>query len=256
MPEPEREPVPAPIPMDPLGPPPADHARSSFFFRTTGAFDHTPRMQLAASIRIEAPGEPPLVAWLSHPCIAESMYRPADLIQLPVATFTAIAIADREVAFLRRTVEDGREARSSIALGTAMPTHSGIPALMRELRIRTVPPATARRLHDARAIRAAIADGTPIVGRTRFLEDGATIVLDYPVTTVNASNDDERWQVDAGPVLLPGRDPAGSPFAVDRLEPGYLVANEPGWAEIAGLGGTGSARPRRIVTETALFAIG
>lgn len=240
---------------DTAEPPLVDHLRSVFCFRTTGAFDHTPRMALAASIRVERPGEPPVEAWLSHPCIAESMYRPADLIQLPVATFTAIVVHGAEVAFLRRTVDDGRESRSSIALGTAMPTHSGIPAVMQELRIVAVPAAGVRALPDARSIRAAIDGGLRIAGRTVYADEGATVTLDYPVTTVNRSNDDDRWQIDAGPVLIPGRDPGGSPFLVDRFEPGYLVANEPGWAELTGLGGSGTSRPRRIACATRLFAI-
>lgn len=241
--------------QDPFALPLHDHLHGAFFFRTSGAFDHTPRMQLAASIRVERPGEPPVEAWLTHPCIAESMYRPAGLIQEPVATFTAIVIHDRETAFLRRTVADGRESRSTIALGAEMPTHSGIPARMLELRIVSVRAERLEALTDHRAIRSAALAGRRIAGRTRWTEDGTTYTLEYPVTTINVSNDDARWQVDAGPVLLPGRDPGASPLAVDRLEPGYLVFNEPGWAEVAGLAGDGPTQPRRIDAESRLYAI-
>lgn len=232
-----------------------DHQRGAFFFRTTGAFDHTPRMQLAASIRIERPGAVPLVAWLTHPCIAESMYLPAGLIQEPVAVFTAIVIDGQEVAFLRRTVDDARETRASQPVGAQTPTHSGIPAVLRELRIRPVPAGAIRPLATEPAIRAAILDGSRIAGRTRFVRDGATVTLDYPVTTANIANDRAAWQIDAGPILLPGRDPGGSPLAVDRLTPGYLVANDPSWAEITTLGGDGPARPVRIAAESVLVAL-
>lgn len=239
----------------PLGPPATDVAHGSFFFRTTGAFDHTPRMQLAAGIVVERPGAAPVTAWLTHPCIAESMYRPSDLVQLPVATFVAIVIDGAEVAFLRRTVDDARETRAAQTVGSATPTHSGIPARLVEARIVTAPAHAVRPLPDAAAIRAAIRSGARIAGRTRFRHGDATVTLDYPVTTANASNDTDAWQIDAGPVLVPGRDPGGSPLAVDRLTPGYLVFNDPAWAEVTTLGGDGTARPERIATESALFAL-
>ncbi|MFO1540116.1 MAG: hypothetical protein ACKOTZ_06670, partial [Chloroflexota bacterium] len=232
-----------------------DHVRGAFFFRTTGAFDHTPRMQLAASIRIERPGAVPLVAWLTHPCIAESMYLPAGLIQEPVAAFTAIVIDGQEVAFLRRTVDDARETRSAQPVGAETPTHSGIPAVLREVRILPAAAGAVRPLPTADAIRAAIADGSRIAGRTRYRLDDATVTLDYPVTTANVANDRIAWQIDAGPVLLPGRDPGGSSLAVDRLTPGYLVANDPAWAEITTLGGDGRARPLRIAAQTVLVVL-
>ena len=122
-----------------VAPPAVDLLHSAFFFRTTSTFDHTPRMQLAASCRLERDGEAPVVAYLTHPCIAETMYADAGLIQEPVAQFTAIVIHDQEVAFLRRTVVDAAESRSTMALGTQMPTHSGIPATMLELRVKLAP---------------------------------------------------------------------------------------------------------------------
>jgi hypothetical protein len=233
-----------------------DLLHSAFFFRTTSTLDHTPRMQLAAACRVERPGEPATVAHLTHPCIAESMYQSHGLIQEPVATFTAIVMAGQEVAFLRRPALGGLETRSSIRLGDAMPTHSGVPATMLELRVLLRDARNPRALADAAAIRAAAMDGSRIVGRTVLLLDDATATLDYPVTTINVSTDSEAWQVDAGPVLLPTRPPGDSTFAVDRLEPGYLVFNGLDWAEVTTLGGDGEARPMRVATRTELFAIG
>lgn len=232
-----------------------DLLHSAFFFRTTSTFDHTPRMQLAAACRVERPGEPPVTAYLTHPCVAESMYQPSGLIQEPVATFTAIVIDGAETAFLRRTAAGGEESRSSIRLGAQMPTHSGIPATMLELRILLREARGVRPLADAAAIRAAILAGDRIVGRSAFTLDGAVVTLDYPVTTVNVSNDTDAWQVDAGPVLLPTRAPGDSDVAVDAFEPGYLVFNQPDWAEITGLAGTGTARPARIDAHSELFTI-
>ncbi|MFN8623768.1 MAG: hypothetical protein U0869_23755 [Chloroflexota bacterium] len=237
-------------------PPILDLLHSAFFFRTTSTFDHTPRMQLAAACRLEREGQEPVAAYVTHPCIAESMYKASGLIQEPVATFTAIVIAGAEVAFLRRTAVAGDETRSSIRLGAQMPTHSGIPATMLELRVLVRDARDPRALADGAAIRAAAMDGSRIVGRTSFTLDGGTITLDYPVTTINVSNDSDAWQVDAGPVLLPTRTPGDSGFAVDRFEPGYLVFNQPDWAEITSLGGDGEARPVRVSTRTELFAIG
>lgn len=237
-------------------PPTVDLLHSAFFFRTTSTFDHTPRMQLAASCRLERDGEAPLVAYLSHPCIAETMYAAAGLIQEPVAQFTAIVIHDHEVAFLRRTVTDATESRSTIALGAEMPTHSGVPARMLELRVKLAPLGRTTALHGYDAIRRATLDGMPIVGRTRFALGEASVVLDYPVTTINVANDREAWQVDAGPVLLPTRVAGADAREVDRLEPGYLVYNTPDWFEWTSLGGDGRARPVRVDGATnELFAV-
>jgi hypothetical protein len=236
-------------------PPVIDLLHSWFYFRTSSTFDHTPRMQLAASCRVERPGAEPVVAYLSHPCIAETMYAPSDLIQEPVAQFTAIVIDGQELAFLRRTVEDARESRSTIRLGAQMPTHSGVPASMLEIRVVLREATGVAPLHGYAAMRDAILGGARMAGRTTFTWNGATVTLDYPATTVNIANDREAWQVDAGPVLLPTRTAAGDGLAVDAMEPGYLVFNRPDWAEITSLGGDGPARPLRIQTTTELFTL-
>jgi len=235
--------------------PMADLLHSWFFFRTTSTFDHTPRMQLAASCRVERPGEAPWTAYLSHPCIAETMYTDAGLVQEPVAQFTAIVIHERELAFLRRTVDDARETRSSIRLGAQMPTHSGIPATMLEIRVALAKARAVRPLEGYAAIREATLGGARITGRTRFSRAGAAVTLEYPVTTINVSNDRDAWQVDAGPVLLPTRSVGGDGFAVDALEPGYLVYNQPDRAELTSLGGDGPARPIPVDATNELFTI-
>jgi hypothetical protein len=235
--------------------PAVDLLHSAFFFRTTSTFDHTPRMQLAASCRLEREGEAPVVAYLSHPCIAETMYADSGLIQEPVAQFTAIVIHDQEVAFLRRTVVDAAETRSTMALGSEMPTHSGVPARMLELRVKLAPLGAVERLDGYDAIRRATLDGVRIVGRTRFTLGDATVTLEYPVTTINVSNDRDAWQVDAGPVLLPTRVATADAMAVERMEPGYLVYNAPDRAELTSLGGSGQPRPVRVDATNELFTI-
>jgi hypothetical protein len=236
--------------------PSVDLLHSWFLFRTTSTFDHTPRMQLAASCRVDRPGEASWTAWLSHPCIAESMYTASGLVQEPVAQFTAIVVHEQECAFLRRTVVDAVETRSSIRLGARMPTHSGIPATMLELRVALADVRDARPLEGYAAIREATLGGARITGRTRFDWQGAAITLEYPVTTINVANDTDAWQVDAGPVLLPTRSAGGDGFATDALEPGYLVYNQPDWTELTSLGGDGQARPLRIDATNELFTIG
>ena len=237
-------------------PPTTDLLHSSFFFRTTSTFDHTPRMQLAAACRVERPGEAHWTAYLSHPCIAETMYADAGLIQEPVAQFSAIVVPEQELAFLRRTVVDAVETRSTIGQGAQVPTHSGIPATLLEIRVALATARDVRPLEGYAAIRAATLAGTYIVGRTRFTWAGADVTLDYPVTTINVANDRDAWQVDAGPVLLPTRTAGGDGFAVDALEPGYLVYNQPDWAELTSLGGDGQPRTVRVDATNELFTIG
>jgi hypothetical protein len=183
------------------------------------------------------------------------MYRDSDLIQEPVAQFTAIVLPDREVAFLRRTVLDAAETRSSIRLGTPMPTHSGVPATMLELRVQPAEARAVTRIEGVEAIRAAVLGGARIIGRTRLGWQDAAVTLEYPVTTANVANDRPAWQVDAGPVLLPTRASVPDALAVDAFEPGYLVFDAPDWAEITALGGDGIARPVRIDASNELFTI-
>jgi hypothetical protein len=153
-------------------------------------------------------------------------------------------------------VVDAAETRSTIALGAQMPTHSGIPATMLEIRILLAAARDVRPLAGYAAIREATLGGARIVGRTRFAWAGADVTLEYPVTTINVANDQDAWQVDAGPVLLPTRSAGGDGFAVDALEPGYLVFNQPDWLELTSLGGDGQARPVRVSGTSQLFTIG
>ncbi|MBM3932699.1 MAG: hypothetical protein FJ319_00050 [SAR202 cluster bacterium] len=85
-------------------------------------------------------------------------------------------------------------------------------------------------LEDAPAIIKASDDGRPVFARTEFEKDGYKILLEYPVKTLNVSEEHTAFQTDTGPVLFPD---FSKP--VTRTAQGFYLAfiayNKSDWAE-------------------------
>ncbi|HUV08255.1 MAG TPA: hypothetical protein VMX75_11030 [Spirochaetia bacterium] len=91
-------------------------------------------------------------------------------------------------------------------------------------------------------IRDAILGNKILNARTTYTsEDGRMRYrLDYPVVVCNVPHDQEGWQIDTGPMLVPDPGLSGppdpdfsSPLPITCLNLGYIVFNSVDWAEIA-----------------------
>lgn len=208
-----------------------DFGRSYVRF-TTDSIAHTPRLQIdAACTLIGADG-----SWrqyfLTCPCIGERMYVPTGLIHQPPSEFHMIGQPGVEFLMLKRLPSARDDVRSAHRVGEAMPTQHGMPATVThwEVGLRTLP-----RLAPIRTcaeFRAALLEDRPMNARTTYELAGERVILDYPAKTVNIGNQDEVWQVDAGPVLMP-TEPQQGPLAVTRFNLAYLVFNRWDYAEAA-----------------------
>jgi len=72
----------------------------------------------------------------------------------------------------------------------------------------------------------------PIVGRTEFdLEDGGRCLIEYPVKTLNASDQHLNYQIDTGPVLYPDRS-IGHQHFIGNFRLAFIAHHCPQWAEL------------------------
>ncbi len=205
----------------------------SFIGWTSTRIHHSPRMQVDAVCRIVTGG----TTWeclLSAPCAGETMYAPRDLIQRPPYDFVMIYSPAGEFMFAKTFADPARNVIESHRVGEAMSTHDGRGAPLAEMSARLAPARGVRELTAYADIRAAVLGSTRLNGQTEFTApDGSSrVVLEYPIKTCNVSHAAERWQIDAGPVLIPDlADPAAS--GLSGMRPGYVVFNDWTWAEFA-----------------------
>ncbi len=211
-----------------------DFGRSFLRFRTNRV-NHTPRLNLAASCTIASPGQASLTYHLSVACIAENMYLPKGHIQEPVAEFNIVQLPQTEFMFLRRHADAKSDVRRTQQIGETLPTHDGRGATLLETdahisRFKRVTPIT-----TYAAFRDALLNNHPINGRTTCTDtDGKTVLtFDYPVNTGNVRHDQESWQVDAGPILMPVRAQEPGSLLITRFDMAFIVYNTWDYAEAA-----------------------
>jgi hypothetical protein len=72
----------------------------------------------------------------------------------------------------------------------------------------------------------------PLVSRTEYTtEDGLRVLLEYPVKTINASERENFYQIDTGPVLFAAPPTAAGENPIARLRHAFIAHNAPDWAE-------------------------
>ncbi len=186
---------------------PLDFGRSFVWF-TSSRVDHTPRLQLAARCTITGRGKAPWVGYLSEPCIAESMYQPADLVHLPAVQVYFVIVPDTEVLMIKRSVDGRSEDRFDRKLGEAMPTFSGVPSRITELGVTLNGWSSLQPLDEYGEIRSATLAGAPLVGESVYESGDETVTLEYPISTMNVAHGRPSWQVDIGLAIVPDGDAA------------------------------------------------
>ena len=212
--------------------PDIDFGRTYLRFSTTRV-NHTPRLDVDAACALIGPDGDVRRYFLTCPCIGERMYVRQDMILEPPCEFNLIAAPDDQFLMTKRHASAEHDVRTAHRFGEVMPTHDGEGAKVIELAVDVNRHAVVRPVQTCEDFRQALVGNRPMNGRTTFLdEDGVTtVVMDYPLRTVNVANDKEAWQVDAGPVLLPAFDPAGD-LEVSRFGTAFMVFNAWDYAEL------------------------
>jgi hypothetical protein len=243
-----------------------DYGRSFLQF-TTDRTNHTPRLQVDASLRVRRADGSEEEYFLTAPCISETMYAPANLVQRPSSEFYMIASRHDEFMSIKEHASSAHDPqRRALRVGEVMPTHDGKGARMQRLEIAMRHFARARRIESYEEIRASILGNRPLNGRSTWVDaDGQTqIVMEYPIKTCNIAHDQARWQIDTGPILGVATAGEGG-LSITRLTRAHLVYNAWDWAEIAAsavtpIEGTAAATVhysdiRRINVQNELFCL-
>ena len=208
-----------------------DFGRSTIRF-STARIDHTPRMQMdAACTLVDAEGQSRRF-FLSCACIAESMYVRENLIHEPAALFNIILSPGDQFLILKRHASSANDLRAGFRFGGTMPTHDGEGDTVTQLDVTLERHRRVQVIQSYDEFREALLGNLALNGRTTYTdEDGVSkVVLDYPIKTGNASNSDDAWQVDAGPILMPTPEATAS-LPVERLDIGFMVYNRWDYAE-------------------------
>lgn len=205
----------------------------SFIRWTSDRVQHSPRMQIDAACRIIEDGKA-RDYYLSTPCAGESMYGPKDLIQQPAYDFLMVFSPAGEFMFIKLRGDETRNLVEVHRVGETMSTNDGRGAPMLDMQAHVARLERVRELRAHGEIRESILGYRIITARTTIASsDGRSkAILDYPVKCCNVLHSDERWQVDAGPVLLPDvrQNP---PWSIAAMRSGYIVFNQWNWAEAA-----------------------
>lgn len=162
-----------------------DYARSFLQF-TADRTNHTPRLQIDASLRLLDPGGTEKEYFLTAPCISETMYVPANLVQRPSSEFCMIATQNDEFMTIKKHASIAHDPqRSALRVGLVMPTHDGKGTCMQRIMIDMKRFSQARKIESYEDIREAILGNRVLNGRSTLRDsDGlAQIVREYPIKT-------------------------------------------------------------------------
>jgi len=155
------------------------------------------------------------------PCQGEKMYQRDGLIQDP--PFNFLGVFSAAASHLIRDLADATDERD-----TVQPHQGRFDKVT--IDFGTFPQA-AELTTDEMIVKATLANH-PLIARTEIAApDGrCRAVLEYPVTTMNVEPQQNLWQVDTGPVLMP--DFAGAAARrIEQLRPGFIVYNRRDYAE-------------------------
>lgn len=190
-----------------------DFARSFVFF-TTKTLSNTARIQAEAHCHIEDRQQGTKREYLlAASCKAEDTYAERPLFRDPNYDFCGV-FSEQDFLILRTpAVANGSQ-------NSAGPVQSMFHCVRLLIATTQVHPLT-----TPGAIAQATLEGRPLFGRTQFADASGRfqVTLDYPIKTMNAHVEKERFQVDTGPVPFPHFEPEG--FCVEGFRLAYIAYN-------------------------------
>jgi len=195
-----------------------DYGRS---FIHTKAPWNSPRFWVESRCRITDPVTKKMAEYFQcGSCKSENTFAEKDLFMTDNYDFLPVFSDDEVVVFRRGSQWAGnyREVRR------AKDWWDGNVPRLRKVQVRV--------LTTPQEIGEAIASGQPLIGQTELRSEatGRTVVLEYPIKTINWHRDDKLWQVDTGPIVLP--DLSAPPDEWSRtLQLAYLAFNSWEWTD-------------------------
>ncbi|MFO7946892.1 MAG: hypothetical protein R6V19_08760 [Armatimonadota bacterium] len=177
------------------------------------------RIQVEATCTVTQEGHEPVEYTLVASCKSEDMYLDDNLFKTPNYDFCAIFSDDEYRIHRVGLTADAHEMEAGLSADR-----------FHDVRF-TVRECDAEELPDAAAVVEATSEGRIIVCRTRIEEPdtGFSALLEYPVKTMNVRRDPAAYQVDTGPVILPGL--WGETTALEDFRLAYIVYNRADRAE-------------------------
>jgi hypothetical protein len=189
------------------------------FFASATQGNNIARIQIDATCTITRDGHLAETYCLIAPCRSEMMYRDGPLFQMPNYEFCGI-FTQHEVALIRTHWTSEHEQRE----------YARVSDRFDRVDIHISDLAAEQIESPASIVDATLANRRIVTRTTIDLDDGAVATLDYPVKTMNVTRDPLRWQIDTGPVIVPG--PAtGAGHDIGRFDIAYVASCDPGKAE-------------------------
>ena len=174
------------------------------------------RIQLEALIDVtDQPGAKPERFALIAPCRTEWVYADDKLFQLPSREYRTINSATHE-----------RSLTSSITFNGKTYTGRAAADSYRSMKVDVRSFSQARALTSSEEIVQATSENVPLVARTKLQAPSGdrSMVLQYPIRTMNFQPKTNSFQVDTGPLLVPDY-ASEADLWIDRLEMAHVVYN-------------------------------
>lgn len=174
------------------------------------------RIHIDAACTLALPEGSSTTYYLIAPCRAEHMYLEARLFQEPNYEFCGI-FSDQDCMLIRTHHASDRDnhelARNTIRFERV---HLAINEVVHAVH-----------LTEPEAIVKATLTNRPLVARTELRDEqtGLTALLEYPVKTMNVTEEPTRFQVDTGPVIVPDFS-AHSGTEIERFDMAYVVYHQ------------------------------
>ena len=179
---------------------------------------------------------------LGASCKTEKVNVDRDIWLIPNADFCVIA-SDAEFMIIKRFEQCDVEVSRESKMAPPVRRQVGEAAEAWARHSRNLKMVEGRQLETPQQVTAATLNDRPLTSRTELdLPDGRRVMIEYPVKTINVSQRDGYYQVDTGPVLLPGlavgKDSlvgsdsfVGDDSFIGNWHLAYIAHNCPTWAE-------------------------
>ena len=152
---------------------------------------------------------------LIQPCRTERVYKEDRLFQIPSGEYRVIYSLDQQRSVGKALTYGGRRSVGRLVKDS-----------YRSLVIDVATFSNTRVLRTPAEVNEATAANHPLVGRTEIKDPRRPLryVIEYPIKTMNFMPEDNSYQIDTGPLLVPDFD-LDQASAIDRLEMAHVAFN-------------------------------
>ena len=207
---------------------------NSFVQWSSPTDDHTPRVALHAGCRIREKDEEFRQYYLGYPCAGEQMYVEKNIFHQPTLDVHFVYSEDGQLMFVKHFAEAPGYSRLANRLGETVPTHDGKGSTITEMNTGIRKFTQVVEMTEYQEVYNAMTGNLPILGRTSYTtlrgEEEIDVVLEYPITVMNARHKHDTWQIDTGLILVPDFS-IECKLEVEIFRRAYIVYNKWDYAE-------------------------